>query len=143
LGSPRGFGASTGSVEVDSSATEGRDVQRIIDWTAAQPGVQLDAPGDPAHRNGRRLLRWRHQLATAAIECRVDAIVPSWAWHSLTTSLYKAETVKTGWSSLLYLAAASRSLDPHIKSRTPTGSPRVRSAPTTPRGSPIAGPQTS
>ena len=52
------------------------------------------------------------QLVTAAIDCRVDAIVPQIAWHSLGTSLYKADTSKRGWGDFLYTAAASRSARP-------------------------------
>ena len=53
---------------------------------------------------------------TAGIDCRIDAIVPQIAWHSLGTSLDKADTSKRGWGDFLYTAAASRSLDPHITS---------------------------
>src|SRR4051794_14231355 len=56
------------------------------------------------------------QLVTAALDARVDAIAPVIAWHSLTTSLFKKRTPKTGWSNLLYVLAQSHSLDPHIKS---------------------------
>lgn len=118
---PRGFGQSTGTIEVDSAAAEGRDVQRIIDWVAAQPGVQLDAPRDPRMGMVGASYGGGIQLIVAAIDCRVDAIVPSWAWHSLTTSLYKATTVKAGWATLLYAAAASRKLDPHIGSAYRSG----------------------
>jgi len=44
---PRGFGESTGTVETNSPDFEGRDVQALIDWVAAQPGVQLDQEHDP------------------------------------------------------------------------------------------------
>jgi ABC-2 type transport system ATP-binding protein len=111
---PRGFGRSGGTIEVDSPAFEGRDVQRIIDWVAAQPGVQLDGTRDP--RLGMLGVSYGGgiQLTTAPIDCRVDAIVPSWAWHSLTTSLAKNGVYKAGWSTLLYAAARGHSLDPHI-----------------------------
>ena len=109
---PRGFGQSNGTIEVDSAAAEGRDVQRIIDWVAAQPGVQLDAPGDPRVGMVGASYGGGIQLVTAAIDCRVDAIVPSWAWHSLTTSLDKAATPKTGWSTLLYAVARAASSTP-------------------------------
>ena len=46
------------------------------------------------------------QFVTAADDCRVDAIVPIVGWHSLQTSLYKADTVKSGWSDLLSAATA-------------------------------------
>ena len=48
------------------------------------------------------------QLVTAATDCRVDAIVPTIAWHSLVTSLDKADTVKIGWSDLLTSLSARR-----------------------------------
>ena len=41
------------------------------------------------------------QMVTGAIDCRVDAIVPVIAWHSLGTSLYKDDTFKAGWATLL------------------------------------------
>ena len=44
---PRGFGQSTGTIEIDSPNYEARDVSRLIDWVSTRPGVQLDAPGDP------------------------------------------------------------------------------------------------
>jgi ABC-2 type transport system ATP-binding protein len=61
------------------------------------------------------------QFVAAAIDRRIDAITPSIAWHSLTTSLYRAETVKGGWSSLLYGAGQSGRLDPHITSAFASG----------------------
>ena len=53
---------------------------------------------------------------TAAQDCRIDAIVPEIAWHSLTTSLDKAGTSKSGWSNLLYSLASPAHLDPHMTS---------------------------
>ena len=57
---PRGFGKSTGTVEIDSADYEARDVQGLIGWAAEQPGVQLDGPGDPRAGHDRRLLRRGH-----------------------------------------------------------------------------------
>jgi len=113
---PRGFGQSTGTVETDSPDYEGRDVQTLIDWVAAQPGVQLDAENDPRMGMVGASYGGGIQLTVASIDCRVDAIVPQLAWHSLGTSLYKAETAKTGWGNLLYGVAATHTLDPHITS---------------------------
>jgi ABC-2 type transport system ATP-binding protein len=118
---PRGFGKSTGMITVDSVDAEARDVQRIIDWVAEQSGVQLDAPHDPRMGMVGASYGGGIQLVTAAIDCRVDAIVPAWAWHSLTTSLDKADTPKTGWGTLLYAAASGRELDPHITSARNSG----------------------
>jgi len=111
---PRGFGESTGMVKVDNAEFEGRDVQELIDWVATQPAAMLDGQGDPRLGMVGGSYGGGIQLVTAAIDCRVDAIVPIIAWHSLTTSLYKAETPKNGWSSILIAATNGRSVDPHI-----------------------------
>ncbi len=113
---PRGFGQSTGTITVDSADAEGRDVQSMLDWIATQPNVQLDRPTDPRVGMVGGSYGGGIQLVTAAIDCRVDTIVPTIAWHSLSSSLNKADTVKIGWSNILYSAAASRQLDPHITS---------------------------
>ena len=113
---PRGFGQSGGTIEVDSAAYEGRDVSRLIDWVATQPGVELDAPGNPRMGMIGGSYGGGIQFVTAAEDCRIDAIVPEIAWHSLTTSLNKAATPKSGWSDLLYAAAPAGHLDPHMTS---------------------------
>ena len=113
---PRGFGVSTGTITVDSKDAEARDVQLMMDWLATQDLVQLDGTTDPRVGMVGGSYGGGIQLVTAAIDCRVDAIVPTIAWHSLGTSLNKANTVKIGWSTLLYSAAAGRKLDPHITS---------------------------
>lgn len=113
---PRGFGKSGGAAMVDSADFEGRDVQALLDWTAAQPGVQLDQPGDPRVGMIGGSYGGGIQLVTAAIDCRVDAIVPVIAWHSLQTSLYKADTVKSGWSGILAnIGSSSGRTDPHVQ----------------------------
>jgi ABC-2 type transport system ATP-binding protein len=98
---PRGFGHSGGDAEVDSPAYEARDVSTLIDWIATLPGVQLDAPGDPRTGMVGGSYGGGIQLVTAAIDCRIDAIVPTIAWNSLATSLDKSGTYKIGWSSIL------------------------------------------
>ena len=118
---PRGFGKSTGTITTDYAGAEGRDVQRIMDWLATQPDVQLDAKTDPRVGMVGGSYGGGIQLVTAAIDCRIDAIVPTIAWHSLDTSLYKAQIVKAGWSNILYNAAAGRDLDPHITSAYQSG----------------------
>lgn len=111
---PRGFGASGGTVEVDAAGFEGRDVSALLDWVATRPEAQLDAPNDPRVGMVGASYGGGIQLVAAAIDCRIDAIVPEIAWHSLTTSLYKADTAKLGWAGLLERATAGRSVDPHI-----------------------------
>ena len=57
------------------------------------------------------------QLVTAAIDHRVDAIVPTIAWHSLNTALYKNEAFKSSWATLLtgrFSASPSPASNPRI-----------------------------
>ena len=89
------------------------------------PASQLDAPGDPRVGMVGASYGGGIQLTTAAIDCRVDAIVPSWAWNSLDDEpLQGRDTSKSGWSTLLYGAAAGRKLDPHIVSAQQRRRPR-------------------
>ena len=44
------------------------------------------------------------QLVTAAIDPRIDAIVPTIAWNNLNTSLDKSGAPKTSWGALLTAA---------------------------------------
>jgi ABC-2 type transport system ATP-binding protein len=112
---PRGFGKSAGTVEIDSADFEGRDVEAMLDWISTQPGVQLDGPRDPRVGMAGASYGGGIQLIAAAIDCRIDAITPTIAWHSLTTSLFKADTPKSGWSGLLNAVTAGRSVDAHIR----------------------------
>src|SRR3954465_2807045 len=123
-GDSRGFGNSGGTVTVDSPDAEGRDVSALLDWLAQQPEAQLDKAGDPRPGMTGVSSAGGIELVSAPIDKRIDAIAPIIAWHSLTTSLYKEQTVKGGWSSLLYGAGTPTSkgrLDPHITSAFTTG----------------------
>src|SRR4051812_34702011 len=120
----RGFGNSGGTVTVDSPDAEGRDVSALLDWLAQQPEAQLDKAGDP--RVGMTGVSYAGgiELVSAAIDKRIDAIAPIIAWHSLTTSLYKEETVKGGWASALVslgIPSSKNRLDPHITSAFASG----------------------
>jgi ABC-2 type transport system ATP-binding protein len=98
---PRGFGASGGTVEVDDYRYEGRDVQALIDYVAQQPEAQLDSPGDPRVGMAGSSYGGIIQLVTAAIDSRVDAIVPNITPHDYTSSLFKEHAVKAGWGLAL------------------------------------------
>ena len=118
---PRGFGDSGGTVTVDSKENEGRDVQRIIDFVAEQPEALLDSVKDPRVGMTGASYGGGIQFITAAIDRRVDVIAPTIAWNSLGTSLYKDETFKAGWGSLLYAVGQQGNLDPHIHSAYRSG----------------------
>jgi ABC-2 type transport system ATP-binding protein len=113
---PRGFGQSGGLATIDAPDVEGRDTMALIDWTAQQPQVRLDQPGDPRVGMVGGSYGGGIQYSTASIDPRLDVLVPVVGWHSLTTSLYKDQTFKQGWNTLLYGSAASKGLDPHIRS---------------------------
>jgi ABC-2 type transport system ATP-binding protein len=113
---PRGFGKSTGTVETDSPKFEGRDVSALIDFVARQPEALLDRRRDPRVGMAGASYGGGIQLVAAAIDHRIDAIVPDIAWNSLVTSLGKNQTAKSGWGLSLYAAsvAAGGRLDPAI-----------------------------
>jgi ABC-2 type transport system ATP-binding protein len=118
----RGFGDSSGTVTIDYRRNEGRDVRVLLDWLARQREAKLDRRRDPRVGMYGGSYAGGIQFVAAAIDRRIDAITPSIAWHSLLTSLYKAETVKGGWSALLYGAGqAAGRLDPHITSAFGSG----------------------
>ncbi len=123
----RGFGESGGVVTVDYKETEGRDAVALIDWLARQPEARLDKAGDPRVGMHGASYAGGIEWVTAALDPRVDAIAPAISWHSLLTSLYREDTIKTGWSTLLYGAgvpaanAQGGGLDPHITSAFTTG----------------------
>ncbi|HWC28235.1 MAG TPA: CocE/NonD family hydrolase, partial [Solirubrobacteraceae bacterium] len=98
---PRGLGGSGGTVMFDSADHEARDVASLIDFVARQPEALLDAAGDPRVGMSGRSYGAGIQLVSAAIDPRIDAIVPDLAWHSLVTSFFKDGAVKAGWLTLV------------------------------------------
>jgi ABC-2 type transport system ATP-binding protein len=112
---PRGFGHSTGLAEVDSPNDEGRDVSAMVNWVAQQPGVELDRPGVPRVGMVGESYGGGIQFVAAERDCRIDAIAPTIAWHSLGTSLDKNQTPKSGWGNILDSVASSAKLDPEIQ----------------------------
>ena len=103
----RGFGASGGEANVGSPDFEVKDAQELIDYLAKRPEIALEAPGDP-------LLGWVGgsnaagvQFNTAAVERRIDAIVPEISWGDLVGDLVPGDVGKQSWDELLYVAGAA------------------------------------
>jgi ABC-2 type transport system ATP-binding protein len=119
---PRGFGTSGGIVSIDAPAIEGRDTSAIVDWVARQPWSLNDGANDPRVGMAGGSYGGGIQYSTAIADHRLDALVPVVGWHSLRTSLYKDDTFKQGWDTLLYgsgLGSANKvppGLDSHITS---------------------------
>ncbi|MGH2923647.1 MAG: CocE/NonD family hydrolase [Solirubrobacterales bacterium] len=110
----RGFGGSGGTVMIDHPEFEGRDAQALIDFVAAQPEAELDAPGDPRVGMDGPSYGGGVQFITAARDDRVDAITPTIAWNSLVTSLFKEDSVKAGWGLALAGLGVPTSLLPGV-----------------------------
>jgi ABC-2 type transport system ATP-binding protein len=113
---PRGEWSSGGSLDMDNPDFEGQDMKAIISWIATQPEVALDSPGDPRIGMVGASYGGGIQLVTAAIDPRVDAIVPTVAWNNLNTSLDKNGAPKTSWGILLTAALllTGARVNPHI-----------------------------
>ena len=88
----------------------------LIDFVARQPEARLDKKGDPRVGMAGGSYGGGIQLVAAALDHRIDAILPDIAWNSLETSLGLNQTVKSGWGLALYgaAAAAGARLDPEI-----------------------------
>ena len=98
----RGFGASGGTVHVDSPQYEGQDAMRLIDMLAADRRVAREAVGDPRIAMSGGSYAGGIQFVTAALDKRVDAIAPEIAWNNLSTTLAPHGVIKLAWSLLLY-----------------------------------------
>jgi ABC-2 type transport system ATP-binding protein len=101
---PRGEWSSGGQLEINSPDFEANDVSAIISWLSEQPEACAAAGCDPRIGMVGASYGGGIQLVTAAIDPRVDAIVPTIAWNRLNSSLYKAEAFKSSWGTLLSAA---------------------------------------
>lgn len=98
----RGHRDSEGMAMVDSPDHEMRDAQTLLDWAAAQPGVQLDGPGDPRVGMSGASYGGIIQFLLAAHDDRVDVISPGYTANSLgVNSLAKNGKFKEGWGLAL------------------------------------------
>jgi ABC-2 type transport system ATP-binding protein len=86
--SPRGTGASSGQIGLDSPDYEVTDTSQLITWLGRQPRVLLDGPGDP--RVGITGASYGGGLAllAAAYDHRINAVVAQSAWNNLATALF-------------------------------------------------------
>lgn len=99
---PRGEWRSEGIMHLDSPDLEGRDVSAIISWVASLPEARLDeGENDPRIGMVGASYGGGIQLATAAIDHRIDAIVPTIAWNSLVDVLFPRGAVNSSWGTLL------------------------------------------
>jgi ABC-2 type transport system ATP-binding protein len=98
---PRGEYASGGVFEIDSPYFEARDVSAIMNWLAEQPQVQLDGPGDPRIGMVGASYGGGIQPVAAAVDHRIDAIVPTIGWNTLNSMIYPNGAFKTASGAAL------------------------------------------
>ncbi len=110
----RGFGESGDLVRIDSINHEARDVRRLITYVSKQPSARLDGRRDPVIGMAGGSYGGGIQLNTAAIDDRVDALVPGISWNSLVTSLSKRGSPKGGWGTVLYAGGTPSALAPGL-----------------------------
>jgi ABC-2 type transport system ATP-binding protein len=108
--SPRGTGASTGQIALNSPDYEIKDTGQLVSWLARQPGVLLDHPGDPRVGIAGASYGGGLALLAAAYDHRIDAVVAQSAWNNLATALFPnavgggpaAGVFKRQWAGLLF-----------------------------------------
>ena len=86
--SARGFGASTGLISLNAPDAEVADAQRLVDYLATRPEVQLDTPGDPRVGVTGGSYGGALSLMLAGVDKRVDATAPVITWNDLGQALF-------------------------------------------------------
>jgi len=153
-----GFGGSSCSIELDSPEWDGRAASELVSLLAARPEVAKDAPGDPVIGTWGGSYGGGFQFALAAVDRRVDAMIPQITWNDLAYSLapnndtasfnYLDEPPgdpKFEWTDLFFAdGAAQVGLNHGTSGNPPTGCPGfdrqvcVSQAETTAAGYPTA-----
>uniref|UniRef100_UPI0031D2B6B0 alpha/beta fold hydrolase n=1 Tax=Saccharothrix mutabilis TaxID=33921 RepID=UPI0031D2B6B0 len=85
--SARGFGRSTGSIELNSVDHEVRDAQKLLDWLATREEVRTDAAGDPRVGVTGGSYGGALALSLAGVDQRVDTIAPVITFNDLGQAL--------------------------------------------------------
>jgi len=132
-----GFGGSSCSIELDSPEWDGRAASDLVNLLAARPEVAKDAPGDPVIGTWGGSYGGGFQFALAAVDPRIDAMIPQITWNDLAYSLapnndsaafnYSASppgAPKFEWTDLFYaLGLAQPALNAGTSGMPPTGCP--------------------
>ncbi|MCW2599409.1 MAG: transporter ATP-binding protein [Frankiales bacterium] len=106
----RGFdpGATDGGrIALDAPDTEVADLRHLIDHLAQRPDVVLDGPGDPRVGLVGGSYGGGVSLLGAALDDRVDAIVPVITWNSLESSLLPGDVFKAQYAAVFFSGATA------------------------------------
>ncbi len=135
--SPRGTGASTGQIALNSPDYEIKDTEQLVSWLARQPGVLLDHPGDPRVGIAGASYGGGLALLAAAYDHRIDAVVAQSAWNNLATALFPnavgggpaTGVFKRQWAGLLFTQGSAGFGTPLPGQSGPAGSSPAGSSP--------------
>lgn len=117
----RGFGHSGGEANWGSPHHEGRDAAAIIDYLARRPEIATDLPGDPKVGWIGASNAGGVQLNAAALDRRVDAIVPQSSWGNLLSDLIPNGVYKKGWGNRLYRRGLVGAASDGLEADNPSG----------------------
>ncbi|HEY6737981.1 MAG TPA: alpha/beta fold hydrolase, partial [Actinopolymorphaceae bacterium] len=119
-----GFGGSDCKIHLDHPDWDGRAASRLVDYLAGLDIVELDADGDPRVGMFGGSYGGGVQFAAAAVDDRIDAIVPAVTWNDLsyalgpnnagldgTTSTAEPGVLKRFWTDLFAVFGILRGLE--------------------------------
>ncbi|MGH2712240.1 MAG: CocE/NonD family hydrolase [Actinomycetota bacterium] len=106
----RGFGESGGEANVGAPGFEVEDAKALMSYLASRPEILTDGPDDPrvgwiGGSNAAGV-----QFNTAALDHRIEAIVPEISWGNLIQDLTPNGVAKQTWNDLLYGAGLATGL---------------------------------
>lgn len=87
-----------------------QDAQELISYLAGREEVKTVGPDNPVVGMDGYSYGGEIQLRTAAVDDRLDAIVPRWAWHNLRFSNDPNGVIKWPWNYVLYASGLFSSL---------------------------------
>ncbi|MFZ2516029.1 MAG: alpha/beta fold hydrolase, partial [Candidatus Lutibacillus vidarii] len=113
----RGFGQSGGRVHLNDPAFEVADAVELVDLLAADPRVELDAPGDPRIGVAGASYGGALALMLAGADRRVDAVAAGITWNDLADAFFPQAAVgvsqagpfKGLWASRFFASSVGRS----------------------------------
>lgn len=100
----RGFGESGGEANIGAPGFEVEDAKALLSYLASRPEILTDGPDDPRVGWIGGSNAGGVQFNTAALDDRVEAIVPEIAWGDLLQDLLPNGVPKQTWDVLLYAA---------------------------------------
>lgn len=120
----RGKGDSGGQLEFGNPEFEGRDTQNVITYFTKTGWITPDDNGDFQIGMVGGSFGAVQELVTAAIDHRIDAIVPGIAPNTLITGIYPDDAFNTVWGGLLLptaLLGAGARVNPELYLGSVTG----------------------